>query len=60
MSSPAAARARWALHDIDTLLLAAEAAGRLGSWEPGAANNLRTFCLLGDAADILDAHRRWA
>jgi len=55
--SAAAARARWALEDFDTLMLAAKARALTGTWVPNGAGAFWAWSALCAAQDITAAYR---
>lgn len=59
-SSLAAAKykAQIACENVDTLIRAADARRRTGTWQPGAAANISDHHALGAAQDIIDQHKR--
>jgi hypothetical protein len=51
-------RAQAAIGDLDQRLGAADAAGRAGTWAPGAANTWDNFRLPGAAEEAVARHQR--
>ena len=59
MSSPAyaAAAARFAVANLNTLIVAGMARERTGSWTPNGAGDFWAWSALCRCSDILEAHR---